>query len=154
MVRGGGMSDSPTPQAQEVHRQAMVSASAGRSDEAIALMQRSIELAPRSAVFESNFGVLFRMLGHIDDAIVHWRRAVALDPGQIDAHINLGAALREQHAPADALHHAERALALAPDRPEAHINHAGALSALGRLDGAEAALRSMLNRFGRHPQAL
>ena len=141
-------------EAESTHRAALAAFQAGRHDEALKLMQRSIELAPRSAVFESNFGTLCRMLGRADDAIAHWQRAIELDANEIDAHINLAAALRERHEPDSALIHARRAMALAPDRPEAHINFAAALSAVGQLDEAEAALRAMLNRFPRHPQAL
>ena len=74
------MNPAPSPQAQQVHRAAMAAAQQGNSERAVALMKESIALAPDNAVFESNFGVLLRMLGRLDEAVAHWRRAAELDP--------------------------------------------------------------------------
>src|SRR5256885_10978154 len=116
----------PSEHAQQIHRQALAAFEAGRADDAVALMRQSIDLAPQSAVFEANFGVLCRLLGRMDEAIAHWRRALELDANNPDAHINLAAALRERGDIDAALIHARRAVEIAP-RPESYLNLAAAL---------------------------
>ena len=63
---------------------------AGRAPEAAALMERSIALAPNSALFHRNLCEVYRALMRHDDALRIGRRAVELDPKDPHCHHNLG----------------------------------------------------------------
>ena len=143
----------PSDRAQQLHRQAMAAFEAGRADDALALMQQSIDLAPQSAVFRSNFGILCRLLGRMDEAIAHWRRALDLDPDHPDAHINLAAALRERGEIDASMFHGRRAMEISR-RPESYLNFAAALVARERLHEAETVLRELLSYFPGDAQAM
>ena len=77
-------------------------ASAGRSDEAVALIERSLELEPDRADWYSNLGIVLQDRLQLDDAIVAYRRAIALDPDHANAHNNLGVVLRAKDKPVEA----------------------------------------------------
>jgi predicted O-linked N-acetylglucosamine transferase (SPINDLY family) len=147
------MTAPPPEDPQAVHRRAMEAFAHGQADEAFRLMQRSLELAPDSSVFHSNFGVLCRLVGRMDDAVVAWRRAADLDARNADAHINLAAALRDRGDLQASLEHAEQAIAIAPQRPEAHFNLALSLASRRRFDEAIARLRALLRSLPRYEEA-
>ena len=65
----------------------------GRSDEAIALIEKSLRLAPDRADCYSNLGIVFQAQGKLDAAIDAYRRAISLNPGHANAHSNLGVAV-------------------------------------------------------------
>ena len=52
----------------------------GRSDEAIALIEKSLRLAPDRADCYSNLGIVFQAQGKLDAAIDAYRRAISLNP--------------------------------------------------------------------------
>ena len=68
----------------------------GRSDEALALIERSLELAPDQPDWYSNLGIVLQARGDLEGAIEAYRRAIALDPAHANAHSNLGVLLRVQ----------------------------------------------------------
>lgn len=52
----------------------------GRSDEAVALIERSLALVPDQADWCSNLGIIFQSDGQLEQAIDAYRRAVTIDP--------------------------------------------------------------------------
>jgi|GEM_PF-103962 len=102
------------PQAQQLHQQGINAWQAGRSAEALRLIQQAISLDATAALFHSNLAEMHRQLGKTDEAIRHGEQAVALDPAMASAHSNLGIAYYDakDYERAEACH--QRALALAP----------------------------------------
>ena len=66
----------------------------GRSDDAVALIERSLELEPERADWYSNLGIVQQSRLRLDDADAAYRRAIELDPSHANAHSNLGVVLR------------------------------------------------------------
>jgi predicted Zn-dependent protease len=75
-----------------IHQKAVVVFRNGRTSEAAEWMERSIALAPASALFHRNLCEVYRALGRHDAALAIGERAVALDPGVPSQ--SRGAALR------------------------------------------------------------
>ena len=74
----------------------------GRSDEAVALIEKSLALVPDRADCYSNLGIVFQAQGKLDDAIAAYRRAISLNPNHANAHSNLGVLLRATGKPVEA----------------------------------------------------
>ncbi len=72
---------------------ALLLASTGRAEEAIAHSQIALTLHPDDAPAHHNLGAALAMRGQIDDAIVHFRRAVEIAPDFALAHSSLDRAL-------------------------------------------------------------
>ena len=91
----------------------------GQTGEALASLQRAIELAPESPDAHYHLGMLQLQSSEVADAIGYLERAVALNPSQADYHYNLGVAIFMTGQPAGAVRHINRALELKPDDPVA-----------------------------------
>ena len=68
----------------------------GRSDDAVALIERSLALEPNRADWHSNLAIVLRDRLRLDEAVAACRRAVAIDPNHANALNNLGVLLRAQ----------------------------------------------------------
>ena len=79
-----------------VHYSGVLAHQEGRSEQAVALIERSLELEPDRADWYSNLGIVLRDRLELDEAIVACQRAIALDPDHANAHNNLGVLLRAQ----------------------------------------------------------
>jgi tetratricopeptide (TPR) repeat protein len=66
----------------------------GRTDEAIALLEKSLALAPEQADGYSNLGIVLQAGGRLELAVAAYQRAIAIDPGHANAYSNLGVVLR------------------------------------------------------------
>ncbi len=77
-----------------LHYAGLLAHQQGRNDEALALIERSLALAPDQADWHSNRGIVLQSAGRLEDAIEAYRRAIAIDPGHANAHSNLGVLLR------------------------------------------------------------
>jgi tetratricopeptide (TPR) repeat protein len=119
------LAEMPTEPAA-IHQKAVVVFRNGRTSEAAEWMERSIALAPASALFHRNLCEVYRALGRHDAALAIGERAVALDPGDPHCHHNLGVLHYDRLEPAAAIAAGERALALDPDFPGAHFGIAEA----------------------------
>jgi len=108
-----------------------------RAGEALAVLQRVLEVAPNSAAAWNDLGSLHFAAGHVGSAKDSFDKALALDPDLLIARINLGNALRRLGKTDDAVAVLQRAIAWAPDSAEARDALASALRAAG--EGAEAA---------------
>lgn len=100
--------------------QAILAHQAGRTDEAIELLGKSIQLNPRVADFHFNLGVALQAQERHADAAASYRTALALEPRHAGALTNLGRAFQKQAHPQAAIACYEQAVALKSDLPEAH----------------------------------
>jgi predicted TPR repeat methyltransferase len=82
------------------------------SEQAIALIEKSLDLDPNQADCYSNLGNIFTALGRLDKAVAACERAIALNPNHVNAHNNLGVLLKAQGQILEAE-------ALSPKHPEA-----------------------------------
>ena len=80
--------------ADALHFSGVLAHQQARSEQAVALIERSLELEPDRADWHSNLGIVLQDRVELDDAIAAYRRAIALDPGHANAHNNLGVVLR------------------------------------------------------------
>ncbi len=105
----------------------------GRVDEAIARMEKSIELAPNVALYPRNMCEIYRSVGRLDDALRAGQRAIALSPEDSRAYFNLALIHYERLELEEAIAVSDQALALDAEFPEAHFEKAEALLLAGRL---------------------
>jgi len=106
-----------------------------RSDEAVELIARSLELLPTASRF-NNFGNVLVERGDLEEAAAAYRRSLELDPDRADIHNNVGSLLNTLGRHEEARLAFEQALA----RDPAHVG------ALANLGGWHA-------RAGRHGEA-
>ncbi len=125
----------------------------GHPDEAVAVLDRALLLAPGWAGGHCDRGVLLMAAGRPTEAVTAYRRAIALDSTLAMAHSNLAAALLDGGEPAAAIEAARAALALAPDLADAHYNLAGGLADLARYEEAVEAYRRALALAPAHRDA-
>jgi tetratricopeptide (TPR) repeat protein len=109
-----------------VQQKGIVAFRRGRAADAAALMERSIALAPDSALFHRNLCEVYRALMRHDDALRVGRRAAELDPKDPHCWHNLGVLHYDRLEPAEAIQCAERALAIDADFAGAHFGIAEA----------------------------
>src|SRR5271170_85839 len=95
-----------------LHQQGVIAYRRGNLAEAAGLMERSIALAPGSALFHRNICEVYRLLGRGDEALAAGHRAVVLDPNDPHSHHSLGAVHYDRLELDEAVLSAERALAL------------------------------------------
>lgn len=118
----------------------------GRTDEAVATLERALALKPRDPQLHWMIGTALRAGGRAPAAKGRYEMALAIDPGHAPS---LGAladllaeeatALNRQGRGADALALFRRAIAMKPGAPAFHINHGIALRQAGRLEESVAA---------------
>jgi Flp pilus assembly protein TadD len=105
----------------------------GRVDEAIAQLERAIQLAPRSARAHNEMGGALLRAKRVAEAVRSFQRAAALRPTDARLQYNLGRALGMANDRAAAAAALERALALDPGLAEAHDELGVLLFTAGRL---------------------
>ena len=110
----------------------------GRNGEALALIERSLALAPDQADWCSNRGIVLQSDGRLDAAIESYRRAIAIDPGHANAHNNLGVLLRATGRPVEAEAAYRAAIGLNPEHIDAYTNLGILLNGLQRTEEAAA----------------
>lgn len=116
----------------------------GRTENAIALLQKSMAARPDDALVVANLGTALAQRGDLDAAERAFRRATELDPMFVDAWFNLGRALDLGHDASGAHDAFAAVLELAPSHQPARILRAEALKTLGRVEEAERELRGVL----------
>ncbi len=125
----------------------------GRSDEAIALLQRSLSLAADSADCHSNLGIIFQSAGKFDEAIDAYQGAIAIDPGHANAHSNLGVLLRATGRPSEAEAAYRTAIQLNPEHIDAYTNLGILLNGLKRTAEAAACYCKVITLRPKHKEA-
>lgn len=131
---------------QALHMLGYILTRLGEHREGLALIDRSIERAPRAAPFLNNRAQVLAETGRTDDAIADLRRAVRIDAKFTAAYVHLGILLRRAGRLDEALAALRRALSLEGNQPVARENLGMVLNQLGLarkdagdLDGAAAA---------------
>ncbi len=125
----------------------------GRSDEAVALIKRSIELEPNRADWHSNLGIVLRDRLQLDEAIAACRRAIALDPNHANAHNNLGVLLRAQGQPVEAEAAYRAAIRVSPEHSDAYTNLGILLNGQKRIPEAVICFCKVITFRPKHPEA-
>ncbi|HVU15323.1 MAG TPA: tetratricopeptide repeat protein [Candidatus Didemnitutus sp.] len=87
---------------------------AGHPDEAVALIESAVQLAPRNPAGRINLGEARLMAGRVSEALTEFREAVALAPANAEAQADLASGLLQQGNKAEAATHAAEALRLRP----------------------------------------
>ncbi|MBL8825995.1 MAG: tetratricopeptide repeat protein [Planctomycetaceae bacterium] len=94
----------------------------GRHAEAVAHIQRALDLGSRHTGLYNNLGAALRALGRNDEAIVALRQSLDLDPRNAGAWNNLGNALKETGQLDQVQAAYQRAVELDPKLADAHDN--------------------------------
>ena len=106
---------------------------AGRLPEALALLQRAIELDPLYAEAQNNLGNVLVKLGRVDEAIDRFRRSLVLRAERPTVLNNLGNALMQAGRVPEGIAQLEAVLRLDPGFDSARYNLANTLAQAGRL---------------------
>lgn len=124
-----------------------------RSEQAIALIERSLALAPDQADWHSNLGIVHQSGGDLLEAAAAYRRAIAIDAGHANAHSNLGVVLRALGKPAEAEAAYRTSIQLNPDHIDAYTNLGILLNGLGRTEEAAACYCKAITLRPKHRDA-
>ena len=116
----------------------------GRSEDALAAMQKSAALLPGDAEAHVNLGLILSDIGRLGEAETSHRRALEIKPNYVQAHCNLGNVLKEMGRLNEAQASYQCALGIKPDLADVHNNLGATLKDMGRLDEAEACYRRAL----------
>ena len=111
----------------------------GKTEQAIDLIKKAIDLAPQVFIYQHNIGELLRRHGQYPQAIAALQSATCLQPDNPDAHYNLGVAYASAEQPAAAKQSYLRTLELDPHRSTAWNNLAACHGALDEDEEAESA---------------
>ncbi len=111
----------------------------GKVDEAIAHLQKAVEIQPRLAEAQTGVGYALLKKGEAKEAGSHFQRALELQPRSAEAQAGLANALCKQGQIDEAVARWHKALEINPDYAEAHANLGDALSQQGR--GSEAIIQ-------------
>ena len=125
----------------------------GRHDEAVALIERSLDVVPDRADCYSNLGIIFQSTGRFDRAIDAYRRAIAIEPEHANAHNNLGAVLRATGDPVGAESEYRAAIAIDPGHVDAYTNLGILLNGLKRTGEAAACFSKVITLRPKHRDA-
>jgi len=125
----------------------------GRSDEGVALIEKSLALVPNRADCYSNLGIIYQAQGKLRDAIAAYQRAISLDPGHANAHGNLGVLLRATGKPVEAEAAYRAAIRLDPTHIDAYTNLGILLTALNRSEEALACFCRVITLRPKHREA-
>jgi len=148
-----GVLDVQPHHADALHFSGVLAHHEGRSDDAVALIERSLTLSPDRADYHSNLGIVLQSLGRTSEAIDAYRRAIALDPRHANAHSNLGILLRANGQNAEAEAEYREAIACDPAHVDAHTNLGVLLNRLGRAEEAAACFCRAITLRPKHSEA-
>jgi predicted TPR repeat methyltransferase len=124
-----------------------------RSEEALALIERSLALQPNEADWHSNRGIVLQSAAKLGEAIDAYRHAIAIDPGHANAHNNLGVLLRARGEPQQAEAAYRTALRLDPAHVDAWTNLGILLNAMKRTEEAAACYSKVITLRPKHRDA-
>jgi predicted TPR repeat methyltransferase len=136
-----------------VHFSGVLAHQEGRSEEAVALIERSLELEPYRADWYSNLGIVLRDRMKLDEAIVAFQRAIALAPEHANAHNNLGVVLRAQGKVVEAEAAYRAAVRVDPNHSDAYTNLGILLNGLKRTHEAVVCFCKVITFRPKHPEA-
>ena len=123
--------------ADALHYLGLCAGDMGELDTAMELVDRSIALHPKCAIYHNNRGNMLRRRDRAEEAEAAYRRAVAIDPRDARAWNNLGITLAGRQLYDEAARAFRRAIKADKTLAEAHNNLANVLHIEGRFDAAE-----------------
>jgi predicted TPR repeat methyltransferase len=139
--------------AQAVHYSGVLAYQAGRDEDGISLIEKSLALVPDVADWHSNFGLVLQARGRFEEAIAAYRRAIALDSGHANAYSNLGVLLRATDRPVEAEASYRTAIRLNPDHIDAYTNLGILLNGLKRSEESVACFCKVITLRPKHREA-
>jgi predicted TPR repeat methyltransferase len=139
--------------ADALHFSGVLAHQQARSDEAVALIERSLELEPERADWYSNLGIVLQDRLRLDEAIAAYRRAIALDPAHANAYSNLGVVLRATGDIAGAEAAYRAAIRIDPEHSDAYHNLGVLLNAQKRPRDAAECFSKVITLRPKHPEA-
>ena len=125
----------------------------GRTDEAIALLEKSLTLAPDQADGYSNLGIVLQAAGKLELAVAAYQRAIAIDSGHANAYNNLGVVLRATGRASESEAAYREAIRLNPSHIDAYTNLGILLTALKRTEEAARCFSTVITLGPRHREA-
>jgi Tfp pilus assembly protein PilF len=143
----------PAAQATALSEQGLAALRAGRAEDALALFDQALALAPNSPVLHFNRGVAFKLLGRPHDEISAYIQALALQPRFAEALNSRGSAIQALDWLDEALADYDRALAVRPDYIDALINRSVVLKEMHRFGEAQAVADRTLALAPDNPEA-
>jgi predicted TPR repeat methyltransferase len=139
--------------ADALHFSGVLAHQQARSEQAVALIERSLELEPYRADWYSNLGIVLQDRLKLDEAIVAYQRAIALDPNHANAHNNLGVVLRAKGKVVEAEAAYRVAIRIDPEHSEAYNNLGVLLNAQKRPHEAAVCFSKVITLRPKHPEA-
>jgi predicted TPR repeat methyltransferase len=139
--------------AEAIHFRGVLEHQRGRGDEAIALIERSLELESDHADWYSNLGIVLQSRLRLDDAVAAYRRAIELDRNHVNAHNNLGVVLRAQEKPVEAEAAYREAIRINPENIDSYTNLGILLNGLKRTPEAVICFCKVITLRPKHPEA-
>ena len=136
-----------------VHYSGVLAHQEGRSELAVELIERSLQLEPDRADWHSNLGIVLRDRLELDKAIAACRHAIALDPNHANAHNNLGVLLRAQGREVEAEAAYRAAIRARPDHSDAFTNLGILLNGQKRTHEAAICFCKVITFRPKHPEA-
>jgi predicted TPR repeat methyltransferase len=124
----------------------------GHTDEAIGLIERSLELQSDQADWHSNLGILYNAAHRFDDAIAAYERAIALAPDHVHAHNNLGVLLKGTGRPVEAEAAYRKAIEIDPQFIDGYHNLGVLLAGTNRTKEAVICYCKVTTLSPRHPE--
>ena len=123
------------------------------ASEAVALIERSLELEPDRADWYSNLGIVLQDRLELDEAIAAYEHAIALDPDHANAHSNLGVVLRAKGRVVEAEAAYRAAIRIDPDHSDAYNNLGVLLNGQKRQREAALCFSKVITLRPKHPEA-
>ena len=125
----------------------------GESEEAVALIERSLELESDRADWHSNLGIVLQDRLRLEEALAAYRRAIALDPSHANAHSNLGVVLRATGELGEAEAAYRAAIRIDPEHADAYHNLGVLLNAQKRSREAALCFSKVITLRPKHREA-
>ncbi len=122
----------------------VILAARGRADESIALLEKTLEIAPGFAKAYYNLGIVLADRGRFEEAIAQYRKALGINPDNAEIHNNLGNALAQTGSLEEAIVHFKKALLIRPGDAYTHYNLGLVLAGSGQGDEATAHFQKAL----------
>ena len=138
---------------QALHYSGVLAHQQGRNDDAVMLIEKSLEFQPAQADYHNNLGIVLQSSGKLERAIQAYQQAIAIDPGHANAYSNLGVLLRATGKASEAEAAYRRAIQLDSDHIDAYTNLGILLNGLKRTEEAAACFSKVITLRPRHREA-
>jgi predicted TPR repeat methyltransferase len=135
-----------------LHYSGVLAHQQGRSEDAIALIRRSLEIDDTQADCYSNLGIIYNALHRPEEAIAAYEQAIALEPAHAKAYNNLGILLRATGRRVESEAAYRKAIEIHPEFGEAYHNLGVLLASVGRTKEAVICYCKVTTLSPRHPE--